>query len=285
MKDLEPIIVSTNWLSNRKLDQNIVVVDASWYLPSAKRDAKAEYMERHIPGACFFDLEEIPNVNLEPVALAEAEKRFSDLVSKLGINGQQHVVVYDGAGLYSAARLWWLFRFFGKKNVSVLDGGFVKWLSEGKEVTSDLPHLTRKDFFPIIQTSLLADLKRVARAANRLSEQIIDARSQMRFNGLEVEPRAGLRSGNIPSSINVCYTQLLTTRQTLKDPNEIVRIFQGAGVNLNKPIITSCGSGVTAAILYLALRLVGCEKLALYDGSWSEWGSIPEIELEKLLWS
>jgi thiosulfate/3-mercaptopyruvate sulfurtransferase len=268
-------LVSTAWLAAHLKDPDLRVIDASWYLADMSRNAKAEYQAGHIPGARFFDIDEITDNRSNLPHMAPPPEKFISRMRAMGIGDGHQVVVYDGAGLFSAARVWWTFRLMGKMDVAVLDGGFPKWKAEGREV-EDMPPIQRDRHMTVSrQNHLVKDVTQVAHAAKLGEAEIIDARGAARFKGEAPEPRPGLRSGHIPGSKNVPFATLLTPDGTLRSVPELRTIFEAAGVNLAKPAITSCGSGVTAAILSLALERIGHKNHALYDGSWAEWGGDP----------
>jgi thiosulfate/3-mercaptopyruvate sulfurtransferase len=272
-------LVSTEWLARHLRDPDLRVLDASWYLPDAGRDARAEYDAAHIPGARFFDIDEIADHRSSLPHMAPPPEKFVSRMRALGVGDGHQVVVYDGAGLFSAARVWWTFRLMGKTDVAVLDGGFPKWRAEGREV-EDLPPVIRDRHMTVSrQNHLVKDVTQVAHAAKLGQAEVIDARSQARFRGEAPEPRPGLRAGHIPGSKNLPYADLLTAEGTLKPPPALRAAFQAAGVDLAKPAITSCGSGVTAAILSLALERIGHRNHALYDGSWAEWGMYDDLKV------
>lgn len=274
-------LVSTAWLAAHRSDPDLRVIDASWYLPDAGRDAKAEYKAAHIPGARFFDIDEITDSRSNLPHMAPPPEKFVSRMRAMGIGDGHQVVVYDGAGLFSAARVWWTFRLMGKMDVAVLDGGFPKWLAEGREV-EDMPPVLRDRHITVSrQHGLVKDVTQVAHAAKLGEAEIIDARSAARFKGEAPEPRPGLRAGHIPGSKNVPYASLLNPDGTMKPVADLRAVFEAAGVNLSKPAITSCGSGVTAAILSLALERMGHKNHALYDGSWAEWGMYEDLAVEK----
>ena len=279
-KDDPKTLVSTTWLAQHLNDPDLRVIDASFYLPDMKRDAKAEYAASHIPGARFFDIDEISDsLSALPHMMPPVEK-FMSRMRAMGVGDGHQVVVYDGAGLFSAARVWWMFRLMGKTDIAVLDGGFPKWQAEGHPV-EDLPPVIRDRHMTVQrQAHLIKDVTQVAAAAKLGDWQIVDARSPARFRGEEVEPRAGLRSGHIPGSKNVHYQTLLNADGTMKDGAALRKAFEDAGVDLDKRIITTCGSGVTAAILMLGLERLGHKDAALYDGSWSEWGQFDQLKVE-----
>ncbi len=277
MQDDPKTLVSTEWLAAHMKDPDLRILDGSWYLPQQGRDAKAEYDAGHIPGARFFDIDEISDHRSDLPHMAPPVEKFMSRLRALGVGDGHQVVVYDGAGLMSAARVWWLFRLMGQENVAVLDGGMPKWLAEEREV-EDLPPVIRDRHMTVrVQNHLVRDVTQVSAAAKLADHEIIDARSAGRFAGAEVEPREGLRSGHIPGSRNVPFGNLLNKNGTMKSPEDCRAVFEAAGVDLSKPAITSCGSGVTAAILSLALERIGKKDHSLYDGSWAEWGAFPTL--------
>ena len=274
-------LVSTEWLAAHLKDPDLRILDASWYLPDAGRNPLAEYTAAHIPGARFFDLEEVSDQRSALPHMAPPPEKFISRMRAMGVGDGHQVVIYDGAGLFSAARVWWLFRLMGKTSVAVLDGGFPKWLAEGREV-EDMPPVLRDRHMTVSrQNQLVKDVTQVAHAAKLAEAEIIDARSAPRFRGDMPEPRTGLRAGHIPGAKNVPYTTLLNGDGTLKPVAELRAVFESAGVNLAKPAITSCGSGVTAAVLSLALERIGHRNHALYDGSWAEWGMYDDLGAAK----
>ena len=271
---------STEWLAEHSRDRDVVAVDASYYLPTQKRDAHAEYRNGHIPGAVFFDIEEICDHSTDLPHMLPGAIQFGDAVGALGIGDDDTVVVYDSLGLYSAARVWWTFRIFGAAKVFILDGGLPKWKAEGRPVEAGDIKRAPKQFHAEMNIGPVAMLADVRMALTDDSTQIVDARSAERFAGKAPEPRPGLRSGHMPGSFNVPFQNVLENGR-LAPRERIEAAFTSAGVDLGKPIITSCGSGVTAAILLLALESIGHAPKGLYDGSWSEWGSRPDLPVER----
>ncbi len=269
-------IVSTDWLAAHLNAPDIAILDASWHLPSAGRDAKAEFLERHIPGAQIFDIDEISDTDSSLPHMLPSPEKFASRVRKLGVGDGKRAIAYDSTGLFSAARCWWMFKVFGHQDVAVLDGGLKKWLAEDRPVADgQATKPQERHFTPRIRTLMVRDLTDVAAALSSGRAQLADARSASRFRGEEPEPRPGVRPGHMPGARNVHYASLLNADGTLKTPADLAAIFKAAGIDISKPVITSCGSGVTAAILTLALTLLGTKDHALYDGSWAEWGASP----------
>jgi len=274
-------LVSTDWLALHLRDPDLRLLDASWHLPGAGRDAVAEYAGAHIPGARFFDLDEISDTRSALPHMAPPAEKFVARTRAMGVGDGHQVVVYDTAGIYSAARVWWLFRLMGKPDVAVLDGGLPKWLAEGRP-TEDMPPVVRDRHMTVQrQAHLVKDVTQVAAAAKLGDWQVADARSPGRFRGEEPEPRPGLRGGHIPGARNVHFRDLLLPDGTMKEAPALAATFAAAGIDLARPVITSCGSGVTAAILNLALERLGHRAHALYDGSWAEWGMYGDLEVER----
>jgi len=269
-------LVSTDWLAAHLAEPDIRVADASWYLPQAGRNARAEFESGHIPGAVFFDIDALSDQNTTLPHMLPDPVAFSSGVRKLGIGDRDFVVFYDGAGIYSAPRGLWMMRAMGHTRAAVLDGGFPKWTREGHGVESSSGRrmgIGRKHFTASPDPEILRDFDSLRGNLQSRSEQVVDARSPSRFRGEEAEPRAGVRPGRIPGSINVYYADVLTLEGTMRPPDELRRLFDKSGIALDRPIVTSCGSGVTAALLSLALETAGAAKTALYDGSWAEWGA------------
>ena len=274
------IIVSTEWLARHLDAPDLRILDASWYLPSQGRDPKAEYDAAHIPGARFFDIDEISDLNSRLPHMAPPEEKFVARMRAMGVGDGHRVIAYDGAGLFSAARVWWLFRHMGKTDVAVLDGGLPKWMAEGRPVEVVPPFVRDRHMTARRNAGLVKDVTQVASASKLGDAEIVDARPARRFRGEAPEPREGLRSGHIPGSKNVCFTDLLNADGTMLADAELRAVFEDAGVDLSRPVITTCGSGVTAAVLSLALEKIGHRNHALYDGSWAEWGMYADLAVE-----
>jgi thiosulfate/3-mercaptopyruvate sulfurtransferase len=270
-------LVSTGWLALRLNSPDIVIVDASWHLPATKRNAKAEFEAKHIPGAQFYDLDAGAAQDTPLPHMLPSAAKFSEDMKELGIGGGKTVVCYDAAGLFSAARLWWMLKSFGHKHVFVLNGGLPKWEHDrGALETGKAAQAQTHTFEAILDQHRVAALNDVAQALKSKTAQIADARSGTRFRGEEVEPRPNVRPGHMPGALNVHYATLIYPDGTLKTGQALRDAFEFNGIDLAKPIITSCGSGVTAAILALGLSELGNEKYRLYDGSWAEWGASGE---------
>ncbi|MCB1411186.1 MAG: 3-mercaptopyruvate sulfurtransferase, partial [Rhodobacteraceae bacterium] len=262
-------------------DPDLRILDASWHMPATGRDARAEYMDEHIPGARFFDIDEISDQRSALPHMAPPPEKFISRMRAMGVGDGHQVVVYDSKGVWSAPRVWWTFRLMGKMDVAVLDGGLPKWKAEGREI-EDMPPIVRDRHITVQrQAHLVKDVSQVASASKLGDWQILDARSPERFRGEVEEPRPGLRSGHIPGSLNMPFPDLQNADGTMKDADALRAALTAAGVDLNRPVITSCGSGVTAAVISLALEIVGHRNHALYDGSWSEWGMYPDLKVEK----
>ena len=277
MADDPKTLVSTDWLAAHMKDPDLRILDASTYLPGVDRDGRTEYDAVHIPGARFFDIDDVSDGRSDLPHMVPPIEKFMSRVRAMGVGDGHQIVVYDGSGLFSAARVWWLFRLMGQNNIAVLDGGLPKWVAEGREVEDLAPVIRDRHMTVRFQNQMVRDVTQVSSASKLGTSQIVDARAAARFRGEAPEPREGLRSGHIPNSRNVPFTDLLNDDKTMKTPDQTRALFESAGVDLKKPIITTCGSGVTAAVLGLALERMGHDMWSLYDGSWTEWGMFPTV--------
>lgn len=276
-------LVSTEWLANHLSAPDVRVVDASWYFSGQNRNAREEYDAEHIPGAVFFDIDDVADSDTDLPHMLPAPEKFSSKVRKLGLGNGHKIVIYDGSGFTSAAtRVWWMFRTFGHRDVSVLDGGFPKWLREARQV-EDLPPVPRtRHFISHYNHLLVRDLEHVKANIANGRELVIDARAAARFKGDAPEPRPTRHLGHIPGAINVPFADLIDDKTRCMLPADQLKArFDAAGVDPKRPITVSCGSGVTACTVALALNLLGHTDVAVYDGSWAEWGNLDDTPIEK----
>ena len=266
-------LVSTEWLAKHLDAPDVRVADASWYLPEVKRDAKAEYRAAHIPGAVFFDIDDLSDETSNLPHMLPSAVKFGSRMRKLGLGDGNLIVVYDGAGIYSSPRAWWMFRAMGHEEVVVLDGGLPKWRREGRPL-DDLPTTpSRRHFTPRPNLAIIRKFEQIRANLETTGEQVVDARGAARFYAQEAEPRPGVKGGHIPGSINIPYSEIVLSDGTMKPKDALATLFRDRGVDPDFPVVTTCGSGITAAIDLLALTLLGAKDGALYDGSWAEWGA------------
>jgi thiosulfate/3-mercaptopyruvate sulfurtransferase len=270
-------LVSTDWLAERLGRADLQVVDATWYMPGEEGSGAADYAAGRIPGAVFFDIDAIADPSTDLPHMLPTPKAFAEAAGRLGLKRDATIVVYDARGLFSAPRVWWTLRVMGFGKVFVLDGGLKRWRAERRPIEASAaapPAASRVE--PAFDPSLVRSLAQVREIVDRRSAQILDARSAGRFRGEAPEPRAGLRSGHMPGACNLPWSELLNPNGTMKPAHEARAAFQSAGVDLQAPIVTTCGSGVSAALLALGLARIGREDVAVYDGSWTEWGGRPD---------
>jgi thiosulfate/3-mercaptopyruvate sulfurtransferase len=278
-------LVSTGWLAAQLArpqsgHSRVRVLDSSWHMPHLERDPRREFEEGHIPGAAFFDIDGIADRSTSLPHMLPSAAQFARQVGELGISNRDLVVVYDVRGVVSAARVWWTFRAMGHDRVAVLDGGLRKWKAEGRLVETGPAKVAPARFRAHLRRAIVRNLEQVRRNIGTRREQVLDARSRGRFAGTEPEPRAGLRGGHIPGSLNLPYDALYQPDGTMLPPEELRQAFAASGVNPARPVATTCGSGITASVLALGLHLIGHRKVALYDGSWTEWAGHPDTPVE-----
>lgn len=278
MSEASPFFVSTVWLAAHLGEADLAIVDGTFFMPDEGRNATAEYLEGHIPGAIRFDIDAIADHTSDLPHMLPSKNAFAEAMHDLGISDTMRIVVYDGAGLMGGPRVWWTFRLFGAKNVKILAGGLPKWKAEGRPLEQGEVARQPQSFSVTFDAKAVAAAADVLKASQSGSAQIIDARNAPRFRGEVPEPRPGLRSGHIPGSLNVPWRDVVEHGQ-IRGEKDVADVFTKAGVDLGQPIITSCGSGVTAAILLLALESIGKHGIVLYDGSWAEWGGRADLPI------
>ncbi|TPL94901.1 3-mercaptopyruvate sulfurtransferase [Mesorhizobium sp. B2-3-12] len=275
MAEDSPFTVDADWLQQRLSQPGLTIIDASWYLPAQKRDARAEYDAAHIPGARFLDQDAVSDSDAALPHTLASPRHFAQYVGAMGVSADDTIVVYDGPGFFSAPRAWWMFRVMGVFQTYVLDGGFDGWKAAGRPDTAEPTKIAPSVFHADFDAARVVGLADMRRIVDTGESQIADARGAGRFTGAEPEPRAGIRSGHMPGARNVPYSALSENGRLLPK-DRLRKVIEDAGIDLSKPVVTSCGSGVTAAAVTLALETLGHTENRLYDGSWTEWGGLSD---------
>ncbi len=276
-----PFLVSTDWLGQNIQDTNIRIIDATWHLPTSTQNAKESFQKSHIPGAVFFDIDEIADLENALPHMMPSDEKMASRIRAMGITNTNHIIIYDNSDFCTGARAWFMFKNFGHDKVSILDGGYQKWQKENKPIETEIKGFPDSHFKAKLNQDRIRHIDQITQNIQSKEEQVVDARASGRFRGTAPEPRPNSKAGHIPGSFNVPFNELLNADKTYKSVSETIEIFEKAGIDLSKPIITSCGSGVTACVLLFALERIGHHQNALYDGSWSEWGTDPDTEIEK----